>query len=691
MTQSGYTFVPGKYDRVEQTDVVPEQEKSNAKILASEQQYLEEMNARDDALVEKTRSQWEGLSNLSSGFADWMQKKAEKDKKEKLTKGAMLAATIPASAEDIQALLQQEDGLKDSHLKINEIANRIEESTGSFELAQQFRELSGWEQYAYVKASLLRAADGYQDFKNQRRADIFIKDKAGNTITYENANEHQRRGLDEKIRFEFSEQFIGVNETLLGATVAPAIVNVDETEAKNARIERNNRAKNFHKKQLIDSISDNITGDPIRDRQFADTWVTENAGFYKGPSGARLKFRETVVNLVREGKLSLVDAQAMVRQGRYHSGDKKEVTLEHYKEWKGFNDELKEANAEYRRTKLDNDKFTVEAEAEALRNQVEESGKDLSLEQKKAYLKKREERFPDIPLNSDEQYLIYGYRDDNTMRQILNQKLESRKGITELDLKEASPTVRREYQQYKVADGNTQITSMAELNTKDQKYITDLVAVAQNQTGTLESKDVHYYALLNKTEELFVQTYNETLAATKNPDMAIDAAKKTIGSVLTGPNAQTWITNNSKFEEYSRNSEYETKLVRAQRQVQPETKGYITTLLEAPQAQKEELLNWAKKGGKGPVPYYYRALAQQNRILPRELAWKQADILTGNPSEFNVDEEIKQFNIPPSMLYMFLEHPTKNGFTRFNHDVNTINNEEDENEVHPYEEDEDID
>ncbi len=688
MTQSGYTFTPGKYDPIEQTDVVPEQEKSNARILASEEQYLEQMNARDDALVENTRKNWESLSQLSSTFGDWMQKKAEKDKQEKLTKGAMLAATRPASAEEIQALLAQEDGLKDSHLKINEIANSIEESTGSFELAQQFRELSGWEQYAYVKASLLRAADGYQDFKNQKRADIFITDKAGNKITYDNANEHQRKGLDAKIRFEFSEQFIGVNETLLGATVAPAIVNVDETEAKEAREDRNTRAKNFHKKKLIDSISDGITGDPIRDRQFADTWVTENAGFYKGTSGARLKFRETVVNLVKEGKLSLVDAQAMVRQGRFHSGDKKEVTLEHYKEWKGFDDELVTANAEYRRTKLDNDKFTVEAEAEQLRKQVEESGQDLSLEQKKAYLKKREERFPDIPLNSDEQYLIYGYRDDNTMRQILNQKLETFKSITELDLKEASPKVRREFQQYKVADGNTQITSTAQLSTKDQKYITDLVGVASKQTGTLESKNVHYYALLNKTEELYVQTYNETLADTKNPVMATEAAQKTIGAHLQ---KQEWIDSNSKFEEYSRNSEYETKLVKAQRQVQPETKGYITTLLEAPQAQKEELLNWAKKGGKGPVPYYYRALAQQNRILPRELAWKQANILSGNAIEFDGDEEIKQFNIPPSMLYMFLEHPTKNGYTRFNHDVNTINNEEDENEVHPYEEDEDID
>ena len=55
MTQSGYSFTPGKYDTTEQIDVVPEQEKSNARILASEEQFLEEMNARDDALVENSK------------------------------------------------------------------------------------------------------------------------------------------------------------------------------------------------------------------------------------------------------------------------------------------------------------------------------------------------------------------------------------------------------------------------------------------------------------------------------------------------------------------------------------------------------------------------------------------------------------------------------------------------------------
>jgi hypothetical protein len=688
MAQNGYTFTPGQYDRITQTDVVPEQEKSNARILASEEKFLEEMNARDDALVENTRKNWESLSNLSSSVASWIQQKAEKDKKEKLQAGAAYALKMPATAEDIQALIDQENGLHDSHLQISKIADRIEEETGSFELAEEFRNLSGWKQYAYVKASLQRAAGNYTDFKNEKRATTFLTLKDGTEIRYNNANEAQRRGLDAKIRHEFSEQFIGVNEKLLSATVAPEILKVDEAEIAEARQERNKTAKQFAKDEELRGIENIITTDSARSLELVNQWIERNSGIYGGINGSRLAFRRRVVDLVKSGQLSFFEARGLVTQKFYHTGDKKEVTLEKFKEFDGFLDELTKANNEYRRTKLDDDKFTVEAEAEALRKQIEESGKELTIEQKKNYIKLRNERFPDVPLNQDEQFFIYGYRDDNTMRTTLLQKVESSGGITQLDLKEASPTIRREFQSNLVPDGNTQISSMAQLNTKDQKYITDLVGVASKQTGTLESKDVHYYALLNKTEELYVQTYNETLKHTKNPAMATEAAQKIIGASLQ---RQEWIDNNSKFEEYSRNSEYERKLVRAQRQVQPETKGYITTLLEAPQAQKEDLLNWAKKGGKGPVPYYYRALAQQNRILPRELAWKQANILSGNAIEFDGDEEIKQFNIPPSMLYMFLEHPTKNGYTRFNHDVNTINNEEDENEVHPYEEDEDID
>ena len=397
MTQSGYSFTPGKYEKTIQTDVVPEQEKSNARILASEEKFLQEMSDRDDALVEKTRSEWESLSTLSSTFGNWLKDKAEKDKKDKLQAGAALAIKIPASADDIAALVDQEDGLKDSHLKINEIADRIEEETGSFELAEQFRNLSGWEQYAYVKASLTRAAGGYQDFKNEKRANTTITRKDGTVIGYNDANEAERNGLDAKIRHEFSEQFIGVNEKLLAATVAPEVKKVDETEIAEARQENNTKAKKFKIQQELDAIETNISGDPAEAVKYANFWVENNKGNYGGRTGARLAFRSKVVSLVDNGDLPYYVAQNLIRQTFYHEGDKKDVTLLKFKEFDGWEDELKDANTNYLSKKKDDDKYVIEANAAAIRQEINDTGTVMTLEQKKDYLKKRRAEYPDQP------------------------------------------------------------------------------------------------------------------------------------------------------------------------------------------------------------------------------------------------------------------------------------------------------
>ena len=348
MTQSGYSFTPGKYDTTEQIDVVPEQEKSNARILASEEQFLEEMNARDDALVENTRKNWESLSNLSSKMASFIKTKAEQDKKDKLQAGAALAIKIPASAADIAALVEQEDGLKDSHLKISQIADRIEEETGSVELAEQFRNLSGWEQYAYVKASLTRAAGNYTAFKNERRANAKITLKDGTVVTYENANEAQRNSLDSKIRHEFSEQFIGVNEKLLAAIVAPKIKEVDENELKEARQANNTRAKEEIKNRELNAIEASITNVTADEAvKYVNFWVNKNKGTYGGASNARLAFKEQVRTLVEKGKIPLYVGQNLLKGVFYHDGDKKDVTLSKFKEFEGFEDELIEANTTY--------------------------------------------------------------------------------------------------------------------------------------------------------------------------------------------------------------------------------------------------------------------------------------------------------------------------------------------------------
>ena len=687
MAQNPYQFSPGKYDPVTQTDVVDEQAKSNQRVLDSELQFLDEMNERDDALVEKTRSEWESLTNLSSSFAGWLEKKAEKDKKEKLQKGSYLALITPASKEDIKALTDRENGLKDSHLRINEIANRIEETTGSYELAQQFRNLSGWEQYAYVKASLVKAANGYGDFKNEARNTTFIKDAAGNEIGYDdNPTASQQAQLNAKVRFKFAEQFIGVNEELLSATVGTEILKIDAADDEEAQKTRDENAKKFAKEKELNAIESLFVSDPAQSRANVDFWIESNIGNYKGVSGARMALRTKVVELVQNGDLSLIKARAMVKELVYHSGDKKGVSLEKWKEFEGFDDELVEANAKWQQKRLDTDTATVKANAEALRDELTNTDTVLTVDQKKQYLKRRFEEFPDVPLSADEQFIIYGYRDDDTMRSILLQKAETFGGITAKDLEHASPTIRNEFKDQLLPDGNQQLISINSLGTDDKKFVTDMVSNSAKSTGALDAKNLQYYALLAATEEVYVKAYNDALVTTGNPIQARDLAQT---AIVTKHSQQTWVDENSNFVETERDAEYEKKLVFAQRQVEPETGGYATRLLEAPQAVKDELSKWAAAGGKGPVPYYYQKLANDNNILPRELAWRQAGIL-GYEGQWDEKAEVAKFNIPKNMLLMFLNKPTKNKKKRFEIDVNNYD-KDNTDEVHTYEDYEEID
>lgn len=687
MAQNGYSFTPGKYDPVKQTDVVSEQEKSNQRILDSELQFLDEMNARDDALVEKTRSEWESLTNLSSSFKGWIDKKAEKDKKEKLQKGSYLALITPASKEDIKALTDREKGLKDSHLRINEIANRIEETTGSFELAQQFRNLSGWEQYAYVKASLTKAANNYGDFKNEARNTTFIKDANGNEIGYDsNPNAAQLAQLNAKVRFKFAEQFIGVNEELLSATVGAEILKIDAADDAEAQKTRDANAKSNQKRLELSRVEALFTNDPAESRDNVDDWIKLNEGFYKGPSGARLALRDKVRDLVASGDLSLIKARAMIKHLKYHSGDKKGTTIEKWKEFEGFDDDLVLANAEWQKKRLDTDSATVKANAEALRNELTSTDTILSIDQKKQYLKKRFEEFPDVPLNADEQFIIYGYRDDDTMRGILKQKSQTFGGITAKDLEHASPTVRNEFKNDLIPDANQQLISINSLNTDDKKFVTDMVSNSAKSTGALDAKNLQYYALLAATEELYVKTYNDAIVATGDPSQAKGLAQTAIKQKHVDP---VWVDENSNYVETTRDDEYERKLVHALKQVEPETGGYAVRLLEAPKEQKDELKAWAAAGGKGTVPFYYQKLANVHNILPRELAWRQAGIL-GYEGQWDEESEIGKFNIPKNMLLMFLNKPTKNKKKRFDIDVENYD-KDNTDEVHPYEDLEDID
>ena len=137
----------------------------------------------------------------------------------------------------------------------------------------------------------------------------------------------------------------------------------------------------------------------------------------------------------------------------------------------------------------------------------------MTLQQKKDYLNKRRAKFPDTPLNDDELSFLYGYKDDEVMRQELLIKAEAKGGVTELDLKYASPAIRKEFRDanlVKPDDGQT-LSNLSQISTEQRKKVTDLVANSAKATGTLDAKPLQYYSLLDATEDILYQYQVEVL------------------------------------------------------------------------------------------------------------------------------------------------------------------------------------
>ncbi len=320
----------------------------------------------------------------------------------------------------------------------------------------------------------------------------------------------------------------------------------------------------------------------------------------------------------------------------------------------------------------------------------------MTVEQKRNYLKGRNNEFPNIPLSDTEQYILYGYRDDETMRIELNQKVVTFGGVTERDLRHASPDIRKEFKNQMLPSGNEQISTINSLGQTDRAFVTDAVKNAAKITGELDVKSLTYYSLLRASEAEFVDVYNQTLKATGNPVDALNAAKQHLATITRDDG---WIAENSEYKVYQRDDEYERKLVEAQRQVKPKDAGYTTRLLSAPLEVKDELLRWANAGGKGIVPYYYQKLASDNGILPRELAWRQAEMLPGFEGQSpDINKEGSKLPIPMWLLKGYLKKPTKNKSKRLAIDAPAYVDGEykpDEyyktEQVHPYEEEEHID
>ena len=142
MTDS-YSFQGGTFDPVEQIDVMPEQQRVNAQIERSENEYFEALRENDRRRVQNTKTLFDSLSGLSKSVKGFADEQAKKNREEDEARGAMLALTSDYNYEDIQALINEENSLREQDITLSKTATEIEQETGRYVLGQEIQGLSG--------------------------------------------------------------------------------------------------------------------------------------------------------------------------------------------------------------------------------------------------------------------------------------------------------------------------------------------------------------------------------------------------------------------------------------------------------------------------------------------------------------------------------------------------------------------
>ena len=660
MTNS-YSFQGGTFDPVEQVDVVPEQQALNNKIESSEQEYFDSLRENDRNRINDTQRFYDQLGALSKSIKGFAQEMAKKKREEDEARGAMNALTSDYDYEDIQRLFNEEEDMKRQDIQLAKIGTDIENETGRFTLGEEVRNMSGWEKYSFVKTILQREGKDYHQFKRTARNNAFITINDGNGdikvgygpeedgFTRPPQNEAEADAIDAKIKFEFVKRFAGVNPTLLQATVKEEIDRVDTADRAARAREFDDKAK--EQKELNERLSlvENIRSNPENGRAAVEHYVETNKFKYNGNVGmTRLALADTLVDAVENGDISLTEALATVQHAIPHRGTRKDEDMTVFKEWNDLETRLMEANSSFRERTEDFKKDAMLADIEKF-NKVE----NPTVETRAGFVRYLRTTYPDMSIPEEGYNIVYGYKDDDAMKQVLESKRAANGGfIVEKDLEGASPTVQNSYRDRNLVrpNGNEPISSVSQLGQKNQKFIRDRVANAlELELGEGKATTLDFDTLYENAEQAFIQEYNLSLSLQGDPSTALKQGQDAMLRLLDNDD---WRRKNSQRKYTEDDFDRQKALGKAFEQIKPATGNWRVMKLDVPEAELEELQVWAEGGGKGPVPSYYNHIAFKSGIYPKVLASAQAQLYGFKPP--TVDEK-KLEKIPPSVRRLLIK------------------------------------
>ena len=641
-------------------DIVPEQERQDAQIQASEERYLQQLEKNSADKVRNTEKMFEGLATLSSTVADVIKKKQEKHRSDREAQIKLDILTRGVSPELEATFKGERDLLFEDDLATQEFATKYEEETGDSITAQEFRKMAGWEKYMVAEQYALEKAKGYDqyvyDAYETTKIDVIRDGQQVSVGHTDNLSASEQAALDTKIKFEYARQFAGLNEALVATVVKPEIDKFDEKRRKEQSIKRETAYKIKVKEADDKKIELGfVTANPEDGHQMAHDWAASYAGRNRvSIQTGRIAFKESLVELVADNKISFAQAMTIVSH-EITARDNSQKAMTSWKEWDDLGEELAKANVKAETAKTEDRNQDIAADVAMVKELKNPTNEQKSLLYAH-YSNKYDGRVP-----SDIAGALQGHLDDDVAEEMLEDSIRYQGGVYDFELANVSTAVFNKYKDKLITVGST--VPGSDDHKQAKQWIDSYTDEGSESTfGVGMTKSPEWLSLNDSLTELYYRTYKNTLyrngqkvATEQQADQAAKLAVQTaIKDPLTLKQMMSTDFTDDGDETYNRTMQVSM--------TQAGGGKWRTNKITSNQEVDAGLVAWYNTPLKQAkdIPSYYKDLAQRMGINPVDLANSQVGYLVDE--DVKVDKEKEEYN--QEILTLIYKHPTREKIAR---------------------------
>ena len=654
-----YQVDSGDFTPEEILDVIPEQERLDRQVQNDEERYLRELEKNADDRIRNSEKMWSGISKLSSKVGDIFAKKQEEHRKKK-TAALKNRILLYGVGDNLKAHFSGEKrDLFEESEAIHETASTIERS-GDIVTAEEFRDLSKWEQYAVQEEYARKIGTNYGAFVEKARetVSIDVTDPDGTVRTVKFANgdlsayqptEAERAALNEKIQFEFAYQLQGIdNEALIAEQVRPHVLAYNKANNAVALQDRINARKNIFQQNTLTSMETIITGGTLEEgtqmyQNYIRMYKSRNPNATNAEAEAQ--FGMNLVSLVENGKVSRAQAIALIDEKFVGASGERSITTGN-RELRG---QIEQAGIKYDEAKKAEEGVKIAADVSYLKDMG-----PISEDQASVLKKAFEVKYGYVPPSIKN--VIKGYIPDDQAIAILNDRLVSQNDtLHPNDLRNVSTAVYNDYKKYLVSDQKHVTVGTTEYKNNAARFDGITQTAMKTNYGSADIKSTQFLNLRSTVEATYNDAYQIAYAASKDEGIAHKMGMQAVNEFVANPD----LVAAGQIADYTVTTDEKQQVENVSIGVQQGMNNQWKTnrmSLAGEQADKE-LLTWAKSSTKSvkDMPEYYVKVARALGIPPDKFGLAQAALITQEP--FDESALSKEMTEDKDILKLIFKNP----------------------------------